>query len=117
MHDAPSRGHPVDFTGPDRLHGTQTVAMQDFTLEEPSHRGQTDVRMRPHIQANAGLEDIRAHLIQKNERPHHTSTGGGQGATNFESITEIACAGNDQCLNGAHSSHPRLFVGILRGLS
>ena len=102
MHDASSGSHPVDFTGPYRLHGAQTVAMQDFTLKQPSHGGQTDVRMGSYIQADAGLQDIGPHLIQKNERPHHAPTRSGQGAANLESIAEIAGAGNDQCFDSAH---------------
>jgi hypothetical protein len=51
--------------------------------------------MRAYIQPSAWLEDVGAHLIQKNEGPHHAPLRSGQGTANLEAITQIAGAGND----------------------
>ena len=54
VNDAAPRGHPVDLAGLDGLHGAKTVSMNDRPGEQIGHRGQTDMRMGPHVDARAG---------------------------------------------------------------
>src|SRR5690606_26394982 len=43
-----------------------------------------DVRMRPDIEAAAGAQDARPHLVEEDERPDHAPPAGRQGAAHLE---------------------------------
>src|SRR5258708_38186999 len=94
MHDSASGGHPVDLAGPDRLDVPKAVAVLDLALEQVGDGGEADVRMWPHIDAGAGLEGDRSHLIEEDEGADHAALAGGQHAADLEAA-EIAHARND----------------------
>ena len=68
MHDAAPGRHPVDGAGPDRQRGAEAVAMHDLAVEQIGDGGEPDMRMRPHVDAVAGLEHRRAEMVEEDER-------------------------------------------------
>ncbi len=71
MDDAAARGHQIDRAGLDRREGADRIAMVDRTGIEIGHRGEIDVRVRPHVDAGADIEPRRAHLVEEDEGTHH----------------------------------------------
>src|SRR5215813_14714769 len=59
----------IQFTAPDRLHITQAVAVQDFSIEQISDRGEADMRMRRNVESPAAAQHRRTHLVEEYERP------------------------------------------------
>src|SRR5512147_1552411 len=71
MYDAVTRGHPVYVTRGDPLHAAKAVAVQERALEEIGDRGQSDVRMRSHVDPCAGRKGRGPDVVEENERPDH----------------------------------------------
>jgi len=46
--------------------------MHDRAFEQKRHRGEADMRMRTHVEADAGFERRRAHVIEEDERSDQT---------------------------------------------
>jgi hypothetical protein len=67
MDDAAPGGHPVYVARADLLQRAQAVAMQQRALEQESHRRQADMRMRAHVDAGAGRETRRPHVVEEDE--------------------------------------------------
>jgi hypothetical protein len=106
MGDAASGGHPVDRAGADGLHAARAVAMHNLALEKIGHGGETDMRMRPDIEAGARREDGRTHMVEKNEGPERAALGEGQHAAHLEPVAEIAGARLDRHLEHGHIGPP-----------
>jgi hypothetical protein len=51
LHDATPGRHQVHLAGTDGLHEADAVVVDDLPLEQPSHGRETDVRVRPHLDA------------------------------------------------------------------
>jgi hypothetical protein len=49
MRDAAAGDHPVHFLGLDRLDDADAVAMDDFAVEQIGDSGESDVRVRAHV--------------------------------------------------------------------
>ena len=98
MHDAAPGGHPVDLAGPDRHRGAEAVAVHDLAVEQIGHRGEPDMRMRPHVHAGPGAEFHRAEMVEEDERPHHARLRARQRAADFEAA-EIDRARHDHMLD------------------
>ena len=73
MDDAASGRHQVDRAVFDRLGNPETVTMHDLAGEKAGDGGDTDMRVRPTVDALAGREAGRAHVIEEYERPDHLS--------------------------------------------
>ena len=71
VHNAATGNHPVDVTGVDLLHGAQAVAMQHAACKQVSHRRQTDMRMRTHIDALACGKNGGSDMVEKHKRADH----------------------------------------------
>jgi hypothetical protein len=69
MHNATARRHQVEVAGRDDHFGAQTVAMLDLAVEQVGDGRKPDMRMRPHVQRLAGLEQGRSHPVEEDERP------------------------------------------------
>src|SRR5512138_103754 len=76
--------------------------MHDLALEEISDRRQTNVRMRPHVHAawDAWLEIDRSHVIEEDERSHHSALRKGQHAANLEAAEVAAPLWNHELDHG-----------------
>ena len=98
MGDTAACSHPVDRAGPDRLQRAETVAVDDLAPDQVGHRGEPDVRMRPHVDALAEQELRRPHLIEKDERPDHLPARRWQRPAHFEAA-EIARPRHDDHLD------------------
>ena len=63
----------IQFTAPGRIgmRGAEAVAMHDLAVEQVGDGGEPDVRVRPHVDAVAGLEHRSAQVIEEDERPDH----------------------------------------------
>src|SRR3954463_5198393 len=105
MRDAAAGRHPVDLARPNRLDYAKTIAMLDFAFEQIRDRGQTNMRMRPHIDTCARRKLHRPHVIQKNKGPDHAPAAIWQDASDLEAAKISAAAVNDlrYC---AHSGVP-----------
>ncbi len=68
--------------------------MHDLAVEQVSHRGKPDMRMRPHIDAVAGAEHSRPEMVEENKRPDHARLRGRQRAMHLEAA-EIDRARHD----------------------
>src|SRR5580698_9601645 len=113
MHDATPGGHPVHRARPDRHGGAETVAMHNFAVEQVGDGGEPNMRVRPHVDAVAGLEHCRAEMVEEDERPDHARLPRRQRAMHLEAA-EIDRARHDQLLDGV----ARLGiaeVGVLAG--
>ena len=71
MNDAAPGGHPVDVAGCNRLQTAKTVPVDNRAVEEIGHRGKTDMRMGPHVDAFAFHQFGRTYLVDENKRPDH----------------------------------------------
>ena len=72
--------------------------MHDLAVEQIGHRGEPDVRMRPHVEAVAGLEYGRAEMIEEHERADHARLRRRQRAPHREAVAEIGGARHDHGL-------------------
>ena len=45
--------------------------MDDLAVEQISHRGKPNMRMRPYVDADACFEDGGADMVEENKRPNH----------------------------------------------
>ena len=63
----------IQLTSPGRIGWTepQAVPVQDLSLDHPGDGGEPDMRVRPHVDAGAGQELRRPHLVEEHERPDH----------------------------------------------
>jgi hypothetical protein len=108
VNDAAPGRHPVDRARPDRLHRAEAVAVQDLAVEEIGHGGEADMGVRPHVEAGAGPQGGRAHLVEEDEGPDHAPLRRGQHPPHLEAVAEIAGARDDHRVEGRvrrRSSH------------
>ena len=89
MDDSTSGGHPIDVAGGDPLRAAEAVAMHQRAVEEIRHRRETDMRMRPYVDALDGCHIRRAEVIEKDERADRLARTSGQDAEDGESAAEI----------------------------
>src|SRR5262245_22659404 len=71
-----------------------TVAMHNSSVKQIGNRGETDVRVRPHIKTMARKKLGWPHLIEENKGTDHLPLVTRQGATDFEAVAQIAHARN-----------------------
>ena len=98
MHHSASRRHQVDCTALDRLHETEIISVHDLAFEQVSDRRNTDVRMRPNLDALTGWKLCRTHVIEKDERAHHLLLRSRQHPANRE-LPQVFFLGFDDQLN------------------
>src|SRR6516165_7694856 len=98
MDDAAARRHPIYRAGADRHGAAETVAVDDFAVEQISNGGEADMRMRPYIDALAGAENRGPEMIEKNKRANHARARRGQRPPNLQSA-EIDGARHDDVRN------------------
>ena len=93
MRDAAAGDHPVHFLGLDRLDDADAVAVHDFAGEQVGDGGETDVRVRTHVDGprKSGREMFRADVIEEDEGPDHVTSCERQYAPDFEA-TQVAAA-------------------------
>jgi hypothetical protein len=103
MNDAAPRRHPVHCAGPDRHRGAEAVAMDDFAVEQIGDGGKADMRMRPNVNAVAGLEHSRTEVVEKDERSDHARACRRQGAVHLKAA-EVDRAGYHHLLNDVASA-------------
>ena len=99
MHDAAPGRHQVDVAGADDEFGAETVAMLDFAVEQIGDGGKPDMRMRFDVECLSGLQDRRAHAVEKDEGADETPLPGRQRTTHGKAAN-VAGAGNDEVLDG-----------------
>ena len=63
--------------------------MHQRALEQISHRGQPDMRMRPYVNSLARIETHGAHVIKKDEWTDGAPRRGGQQTSHLETVTEV----------------------------
>lgn len=68
--NARTGNHQVDRSGCYVLNVANAVFMKNFPLEEIGHGGQIDMRVGRNIEALAGLEIMRTHVIEKEPWSH-----------------------------------------------
>ncbi len=93
--DTAAGRHPVDVAGPDHLVETEAVAVLDRTVEQIRDRGQADVRMRPHVHADAGRHLRGADVVEEHERPQVAPQDMRQEAGDLE-MADVVDAGLDR---------------------
>src|SRR5690606_1607683 len=98
MADACACRHPVQCAWPDDLLDSEAIAVRHFPLEEIRHRGQTDMGMRSHIglHGNRSRQIVRAHVIEKDERPYHATLCKRQHASHLETAQIVTTCIDDQ---------------------
>ncbi len=99
--DAVAGRHPVDVAGDDGLHAAQAVAVDHAAVEQVGHGGQADMRMRTHVDALAGGEIDRPHVIEEDERPDRLPRGRRQHALDREAA-QVAHVRPDDVLDRGH---------------
>ena len=99
MRDAAPGGHPVHLARTDGGEGAEAVAVLDFAVEQIGDGREPDMRMRAHVDAHAGLEFGRAHVIDEDEGADHAPLRRRQRAPHFEGA-EIGRARHDHALDG-----------------
>ena len=73
--------------------------MHDLAVEQVGDGGEPDMRMRPHVEAVAGLEHGRAEMIEEHERADHARLRRRQRAAHREAVAEIGGARHDHGLD------------------
>ncbi|MNM65598.1 hypothetical protein D3C81_770500 [compost metagenome] len=105
MGDATTGGHPVHITGEDHLFRAERIAVADLPGPQEGHRRQADMRMRPHVDALAGVEDGRPHVVHEHEWPDAACLQRGHRATDLEAAEVMnawADDGGHACLRGGN---------------
>src|SRR5690606_10769102 len=74
---------------------TQRVAVLYGADQQNGNRGQSDVRMRAHVNAMAAFEHHRAHVVDEHERTDAARLQGRYRAAYQESVAEVVDAGFD----------------------
>src|SRR4051794_16699810 len=105
MRDAIASRHPVDLARTNGLDHAETVAMLYFAFEQIGDGRQTNVRMRPDVEARAGRKLHRPHMIEKNKRADHASPAIRQDAPDLQPAN-VARAALDDLRDCAHSRIP-----------
>jgi hypothetical protein len=67
--NARAGNHQVDCTGRYALDAANAIFMNNFPFEEIGHGGQVNMRVGRNIETLAGLEIMRAHVIEKKPWP------------------------------------------------
>ena len=98
MHDAAPGRHPIDGARPDRQRGAEAVAVHDLAVEQIGDGGEPDMRVRPDVDAVAGLEHRRAEMVEEDEGSDHARAGRRQRAMDLKAA-EIDRARYDQLLD------------------
>src|SRR5262249_7721173 len=98
MNDAAARRHPVDLAGTDRLCVAEAVAMHDFSVKQESQCRESDMRVRPNIDALAVAQDGRSKMVEEDERADHSTSGVREGPADREAA-EIDAARHDDLIN------------------
>src|SRR5579864_7291820 len=73
--------------------------MHDFAVEQVGDGGEPDMRVRPHVDAIAGLEHRRPEMVEEDERPDHARLPRRQRAMHLEAA-EIDRARHDHLRDG-----------------
>ena len=73
--------------------------MHDLAVEQVGDGGKPDMRVRPHVDAVAGLEHRRPEMVEEDERPDHARAPRRQRAMHLEAA-EIDRARHDHLLDG-----------------
>ena len=110
MDDAAPGRHPVDVAGDDFLHRAEAVAMHDRAFEQIGDRGEADVRMRPHVEADAGLKRGRAHVVEEDERADQARRHGRQHAPHGQTA-DVAQMRFEDCFDRGGHGQARLECG------
>ena len=69
MDDAAPGRHQIHLARRDCLEGAEQIAMVDRAGEQIGHGGEVDMRMRADVDAVAGRQPGRPHLVEEDERP------------------------------------------------
>src|ERR1700722_18892030 len=78
--------------------------MYDLAVEQIRDGGKSNMRVRAHVQAGAGLEVRRTHLVKENERAYRPALGRGQCPSYLKAIAQIAQRRNNDAVDPAHVS-------------
>src|ERR1700680_1741973 len=98
MRNAAPGGHEIPRAGGDLARIAFAVAMHDAAVEQIGDRRQPDMGVRAHVQALAGTEFTRSHLIEEDERTDHLPSAVRQRAAHGKAVAEIPHARNDDQL-------------------
>src|SRR4029077_2026229 len=85
----------------------------DFAVEQVGDGGEPDMRVRPHVDAVAGLEHRRAEMVEKDERADHARAARRQRAMHLEAA-EIDRAWHDHLRDSVARlgiAEARVFAG------
>ena len=116
MGDPPSRDHPVDGAGVDRLVRAEAVAMLDFAAKEIGDGRKPDVGVRTHVDSLPRQELRRPHFVEEDERSDHPSPRRRQRATDLKAA-EVARARDDHGLDGVEAGlGSRSGLAVMGGL-
>ena len=94
--DAAAGGHPVHVARVDFLQRAQAVAVHDRALPQVGHRGQANVRMRPHFQRMVRVQRGRADVVEEYEGAHAAGLGVRQQALDGEAAAQVVHARGDR---------------------
>ena len=112
MHDAASRGHPVDIAGLDFLHRAEAVAVHHRALPQVGHGGQADMRMRAHRDRLLAAEHRRPDVVEEHERTDAAPIGTRQDPADGESAEVVQARtvefGHGVDLRGIGTMMPRV---------
>src|SRR5258708_2170432 len=86
--------------------------MHDLAFEQVGDRGKADMRVRPHVDAVAGLEHRRPEMVEEDERPDHARAPRRQRPMHLKAA-KIDRARHDELLDGI----ARLRVAEMRILA
>lgn len=89
MSDSASSDHPIHVAGLDCLRGPETVLVIECAIEQIRDGRETDVRMRPDVEAAAGGQNRGAHVIEEDEGADASSSRCGERAADGKA-SEVA---------------------------
>src|SRR5258705_551225 len=96
---SPPGGHPVHGPGGYGGHAAEAVAMHDLAVEQVGHGRKPDMRVRAHVDALAGAEFRRSHMVEEDEGTDHAALRRGQRAADRKAA-DVAGARHDHALDG-----------------
>src|SRR5262245_42973408 len=113
MRDTAPCRHEVHLARHDLERIAFAVAMHDLSVKQIGDGRESDMRMRPHVDALTRDELDRAHLVEEDEGANHLALRVRQGPAHLEAseVSRARCDDEIERIAGAFVAEYRILVG------
>ena len=87
--------------------------MQDGAVEQVGHRGQPDVRVRPHLMVGSGLHLKRPEIVEEHKRPDRLPTSRRQQAADQKTAAQVFFVSGQFEVDAQGSRSTRVVISVV----